>query len=255
MNRNRKYLLLGVLIISLLAFHTVIWYDLPDEEIEVTKNNNIPESKRSKEVINKTKLHLQKKLKEKSLKLGSPVFIRIFKKSKELELWIKQGKIFQLFKVYEICYYSGNLGPKLKSGDRQSPEGFYFVTPGQLNPFSSYHLSFNIGYPNKYDKYHKRTGNLIMVHGNCVSIGCFAMTDPFIEEIYTIVALALSKGQKYFRVHIFPYRMTDENMLKYKDSKWKSFWENIKKGYDYFEEKKIPPNVEIEKGKYVFTDD
>ncbi|MFQ5604064.1 MAG: murein L,D-transpeptidase family protein [bacterium] len=117
----------------------------------------------------------------------------------------------------------------------QSPEGYYFVTPKQLNPLSNFHLSFNIGYPNQYDRFHKRTGNAIMVHGNCVSIGCYAMTDPSIEEIYALADAAFRKGQKYIRVHIFPFRLTVENLAQYQNSRWFDFWQNLKQGFDYFE--------------------
>ena len=188
------------------------------------------------------------------LKLGSPVFIRVFKEEKELELFVKDSKSgkFKLFRKYTICSYSGNLGPKLKQGDRQAPEGFYYVPRSAMNPFSRYHLSFNIGYPNAFDRHHKRTGSLIMVHGNCVSIGCFAMKDGPIEEIYTIANKALKNGQKYFRVHSFPFRMTEARMKKASDSKWYSFWKNLKTGYDHFEKHKSPPNVNVKNGKYVF---
>ena len=93
-----------------------------------------------------------------------------------------------------------------------------------------------------------------MVHGSQVSIGCFAMTDPKIEEIYCLAEAALRNGQKYFRVHCFPFRMTQENMMKHRESEWASFWINLKTGYDWFEESRQPPNVEVKNKKYVFTD-
>ena len=188
--------------------------------------------------------------------LGDPIFIRIFKESNELEVWIKGGKQYSLFKTYEICSYSGELGPKQQEGDRQSPEGFYFVQSNHLNPFSSFHLSFNIGYPNNYDKAYGRTGSALMVHGSCVSIGCFAMTDPKVEEIYTLAEAALKNSQPFFRVHIFPFRMTAENMARHKHSKWIKFWENLKEGYDLFEMDRVPPDTTVKQKKYVFdTDD
>ena len=141
---------------------------------------------------------------------GAEVFLRIFKESKELEVWLRKGAEFQLFKTFPICYYSGKLGPKTKQGDEQAPEGFYFVNKGRLNPNSSYHLSFNLGYPNAYDRAYGRTGNYLMVHGNCVSVGCYAMTNAGIEEIYLIVEKSLAAGQKLFRVHAFPFRMSEK---------------------------------------------
>ncbi len=135
----------------------------------------------------------------------------------------------------------------------KAPEGFYFVTPKRLNPHSRFHLSFNLGYPNTYDLAYGRTGSALMVHGDCQSIGCFAMTDEKIEEIYTIANAALRNGQKFFRVHIFPFQMNTENMKKHEKSKWYSFWKNLKEGYDFFEQNNhVPPNVEVVNKRYVF---
>ncbi|WP_444946683.1 murein L,D-transpeptidase family protein [Microbulbifer sp. VTAC004] len=188
-----------------------------------------------------------------NLEYGAPIFIRIFKGSSTLELWMESndGK-FKLFKEYEICAYSGDLGPKEQEGDLQSPEGFYFVNAGRLNPWSQFHLSFNLGYPNKYDRLQGRTGSALMVHGDCVSIGCYAMTDTNINEIYTLATEALKGGQPFFRVHAFPFKLTDENLDKYRDHRWYEFWRNLQGGYKYFLVHGRPPNVEVEKGKYVF---
>ncbi len=183
-------------------------------------------------------------------KVGDKVFIRIFKNESLLEVWIKPDYEYVLFKRYPICKYSGYLGPKLKEGDRQSPEGFYKVTKNLLNPKSKYHLAFNLGYPNAYDKAHKRTGSYLMVHGECVSIGCYAMTNKKIEEIYTLVEGALQKGQKYVQVHAYPFYMTSENMAAYQDSKWYDFWSELKEGYDYFESEKLPPLIKVKNKHY-----
>jgi murein L,D-transpeptidase YafK len=186
--------------------------------------------------------------------LGSPIFIRIFKEEHELEVWTKTAQSFELARTYEICTYSGDLGPKLREGDLQAPEGFYFVTPGQMNPNSRYHLAFNIGYPNAFDRAHGRTGGLIMVHGDCVSIGCFAMTDASIEEIYGFADASLRRGQPFFRVHVFPFRMSAANMERHEDPRWYDFWGNLKEGYDIFERDRVPPNVNVENGRYVFDE-
>ena len=146
-------------------------------------------------------------------------------------------------------------GPKLRQGDGQSPEGFYFVTPARLNSYSKFHLSFNLGYPNAYDRAHGRTGDFLMVHGDCVSIGCYAMTDVGIEEIYTLVQSALGGGQHFIRVHSFPFPMTDENMQAYKSHKDAAFWQNIKQGWDWFETHRRPPNVKVEDRRYLFNTD
>ena len=183
-------------------------------------------------------------------KVGDDIFIRIFKKESLLEVWIKPKHEYVLFKRYPICKYSGYLGPKLKEGDKQSPEGFYKVTKRLLNPKSKYHLAFNLCYPNKYDKSHKRTGSYLMVHGECVSIGCYAMTNEKIEEIYKLVDKSLKKGQKYVQVHAYPFFMTAENMAQYQDSRWYDFWTQLKEGYDYFEAEKLPPTVKVKNKHY-----
>jgi murein L,D-transpeptidase YafK len=211
-----------------------------------------PRSDRSEAAAKRVRPQLEAALRVKGLRWGAPVFIRIFKEEKELELWIDDGKVFKHFKTWPICKYSGALGPKLKEGDGQAPEGFYFVPRSRMNPRSRFHLSFNIGYPNTYDRTHKRTGSALMVHGNCVSIGCYAMTDAGIEEIYSLCAAALMNGQRFFRVHCFPFRMTEANMKRHAKSKWLGEWKNLKKGYDRFEETKRPPNVTVSGKQYLF---
>lgn len=217
-------------------------------------NNPIPSSHRSRQAIERVKPDLETALYAIGIQWGSAVFIRIFKEEKELEMWIMKDDSFVLFKTYDICTYgTGGLGPKLKEGDRMAPEGFYFVTPAQLNPVSSFHLSFNIGYPNAYDRHHGRTGSAIMVHGSCVSIGCFAMTDLAMEEIYALSDAAFRNGQTFFRVHIFPFKMTTWNMLRYRPNQNISFWENLKEGYLFFEENgNAPPTVAVKDGLYKF---
>lgn len=185
--------------------------------------------------------------------MGQPVFMRIFKEEAELEVWMQKGERFALFKTYPICNYSGELGPKLREGDRQSPEGFYFVSKSALNPNSSYHLSFNLGYPNAYDRAKDRTGSYLMVHGDCLSIGCYAMTDAGIEEIYGLGEAALNAGQPFFRVHAFPFRMTDARMTLATEDRWYPFWRNLKQGYDAFELALLPPDVSVLDGRYVFN--
>jgi len=199
---------------------------------------------------------LEVALAAKGLHFGDPVFIRIFKEEGELELWVRDradGK-FKHFRTWPVVAMSGKLGPKLAEGDRQAPEGFYFVVPGLMNPKSRFHLSFNIGYPNAYDRAHGRTGSAIMVHGNRVSIGCFAMTDAKIEEIYTLCDAALSEGQPFFRVHVFPFRMDEERMAREAGEPWHEFWLNLKEGYDWFEENRVPPDVGAKDGRYTFRE-
>lgn len=189
-------------------------------------------------------------LAEKGLSFGSPVYVRIFKEEAELEVWMQSGARYEKLKTYPICALSGALGPKVKEGDAQSPEGFYSVTRSKMNPQSHYHLAFDIGYPNAYDRSLGRTGSLIMVHGNCVSIGCFAMTDAGIEEIYFLADAAFAKGQAAVPVHVFPFRMTAEKLERHADSAWAGFWSELKSGYDAFETTSVPPDVGFKNGHY-----
>ncbi len=218
-----------------------------DDLVRMGQESNMEEYKIENEFLTRT---LEERLVKISAKIGDPIFIRIFKEESLLEVWIRSGDLYQHLKDYKICAYSGDLGPKLKEGDRQSPEGFYKVKKYQLNPNSKFHLSFNLGYPNRYDRAHKRTGSFLMVHGNCVSIGCYAMTDEKIEEIYALLGEALNKGQKYVQVHAYPFRMTDQNLAFYMGNKWYDFWINLKEGYDYFEAEKLPPFVKVKNKQY-----
>lgn len=214
---------------------------------------DIPTSARAERSIASVELALKEELSTQGLKYGAPVFIRIFKDPGVLEVWVESDDgAFVNFKNYDICTFSGNFGPKLKQGDNQSPEGFYFVNASRLNPWSKFHLSFNLGYPNQYDRIHGRTGSALMVHGNCVSIGCYAMTDPYINEIYALTVAALKSGQPFVRVHSFPFELNPEILSKYSKNKWHPFWLNLKEGYDYFNKNRRPPNVEVLGGKYVF---
>ncbi|MBT8037512.1 MAG: murein L,D-transpeptidase [Verrucomicrobiae bacterium] len=195
---------------------------------------------------------MSQELDAKGLTLGSPVFLRIFKESRQLELWMLHpaSEKYRHFKTWDIAAMSGQLGPKLAEGDFQAPEGFYYVGPSAMKPDSRYHLAFNIGYPNQYDREHNRTGSFIMVHGSRFSVGCFAMTDPGIEEIYTLCSLALTNGQPYFRVHIFPFPMTPERMQQATGHRWHNFWLNLKQGYDWFESHGAPPNASVKEKRY-----
>ena len=155
------------------------------------------------------------------------------------------------FKTYPICNWSGQLGPKLREGDRQSPEGFYTITREQMNPNSKYHLAFNLGYPNPFDKSNRRTGDALMVHGGCGSAGCYAMTDALMEELYALVREAFIGGQDVVHVHAFPFRMTAANMARHAKSEWRGFWRTLKEGYDYFELTRQVPTVAVCNRRYV----
>jgi murein L,D-transpeptidase YafK len=212
-----------------------------------------PSEKRDKAAAARVLPELKKALEEKGLRAGAPVFIRIFKKERQLELWVrKDDGTYALFRTYPVVAMSGELGPKLAEGDNQAPEGFYHVPPAAMKPDSTFHLAFNLGYPNAYDRAHGRTGSFLMVHGNEVSIGCFAMTNEKIEEIYTLCDLALKNGQPFFRVHAFPFRLTDKRIADIAGNKWEDFWKNLKEGYDFFEREKKPPEVTVSGRRYVF---
>jgi murein L,D-transpeptidase YafK len=191
-------------------------------------------------------------------KKGQQVYVRTFKKEGVLELWLKRAdNNYALYKSYPVCKWSGQLGPKTRQSDYQSPEGFYSVSARQLNPNSHYHLAFDLGYPNAYDRRQGSTGSAVMVHGDCKSVGCFAMTNDGIDEIYGIVEAALRNGQHEVPVHIFPFRMTDEAIVRESSPKqfmaflatanepprrdWSAFWRNLKEGYDMFERGHVPP--------------
>jgi murein L,D-transpeptidase YafK len=187
------------------------------------------------------------------LELGAPVYVRIFKLEAQMEVWLgKPDGTYQLFRSYDICNYSGDLGPKIKEGDKQAPEGYYVVTSKMMNPNSKYHLSFNIGFPNKFDRAHGRTGSALMVHGGCLSKGCYAITDEAIEELYILAREAFNRGQRNFPLHAYPFQLTKQNLALHKDSQWRGFWANLKVGYDMFEKTRIPPIAAVSGKKYVF---
>ena len=184
---------------------------------------------------------------------GAPMMIRIFKQSSELEVWKEtRGGAYRLVKTFTICTWSGELGPKFAEGDRQAPEGFYTVTPGQMNPKSGLYLSFNLGFPNKFDRVHGRTGSNLMVHGDCSSAGCFAITDDGIKEVYALARETFAAGNPSVQVQIFPFRMTDANLGAQSASPHFAFWTNLKEGYDLFEATKQPPSWDVCEKRYVF---
>lgn len=203
--------------------------------------------------------NLKSELQKKGIKENFELFMRVFKEDKIVEVWLKSSgeKEFKLFKTYAICASSGELGPKRKQGDGQVPEGFYTVAV--FNPYSSYHLSMGINYPNASDKI-IGTGNLggdIMIHGSCVTIGCMPLTDNYIKEVYVLCVEARNNGQKAIPVHIFPTKMDEKGMIFLSETNPKQldFWKNLQPGYNYFEQKKQLPKITVDKkGKYVFPE-
>src|SRR6266516_944090 len=192
-------------------------------------------------------------LERKHMPKESPVLVRLFKEEAEFELWKQDdGGRFALLATYPICRWSGELGPKVKQGDRQAPEGFYTITPAQLNPNSHYYLSFDIGYPNAFDRAHGRTGSNLMVHGDCSSAGCYAMTDEQIGEIYALARESFFGGQRSFQVQAYPFRMTPVNMAKHRNNPNLPFWKMLKEGNDHFEVMRLEPKVDVCEKRYVF---
>jgi murein L,D-transpeptidase YafK len=184
----------------------------------------------------------------------APMLIRAYKKEAEFEIWKMngEGKYVHL-KTFPMCRWSGQLGPKTREGDRQVPEGFYSITPAQMNPNSAYYLSFNVGYPNQLDRALGHSGGTIMVHGACSSAGCFSMTDGQIAEIYAIARSAFNGGQRAIQMQSYPFRMTAENLAKHRLDPNIGFWKNLKEGNDHFEVTRQEPQVAFCGRRYVFN--
>jgi murein L,D-transpeptidase YafK len=190
---------------------------------------------------------------QKNMSKESAILVRIFKEESELEVW-KEDRTghFARLKTYPICRWSGELGPKIKQGDRQAPEGYYTITPGLMNPNSNYYLAINTGFPNAYDRANGRTGAFLMIHGDCSSSGCYAMTDEQIAEIYALARESFFGGQKSFQIQAYPFRMTPANMAKHRNSPHMAFWRMLKQGYDHFEVTRLQPKVDVCEKRYVF---
>jgi len=231
----RRLLGVGVVAVALSGCQDVL------ESVENKAEYPLP-----KRLVNKMKAHDQR--------VRSPIMMRIYKQEGVLEVWkANSNGEYSLVKEYEICRWSGELGPKFKEGDRQAPEGFYHIRPHQMNPRSSYYLSFNMGFPNNFDRAHDRTGSNLMVHGACSSAGCYSMTDEQVLEIYAFAREAFRGGQRAFQVQAFPFRMTAENMAAHRDNEHFEFWQMLKIGYDHFELTKRPPKIDVCNHRYVFN--
>jgi murein L,D-transpeptidase YafK len=191
------------------------------------------------------------RLAEQGLAEGAPIMLRLFKAESELELWMRKGNAFVLQGTYPICHWTGTLGPKLREGDKQSPEGFYAIGSRQMRHLGRWREAFNLGFPNLHDKRLGRTGSYILIHGGCSSTGCYAMTEKAQKVIHRLAASALRGRQEYFQVHIFPFRMTDANMAAHAESPWVDFWRDLKAGYDAFEETRLPPRIGVCRQRYV----
>jgi murein L,D-transpeptidase YafK len=227
----KRYLIFIPLVITLLAkSHTVT-------KAINQHTNKVPSTIRSKTAVKNQLDSLKNEFKSKGFSWGEAVFFRIIKNTYDFEVWIKKGATYELFTTYKICTYSGGLGTKKKQGDNKSPEGLYTIYANQMNPNSDYHLAFNIGYPNNYERKKGYTGSAIMIHGSCVSIGCYAMTNPIIEKIWTIMDAAYTKGQEKIQLHIFPFKLSNANLEKeeYKVHEDYNFWKELQEPFNKFE--------------------
>lgn len=211
---------------------------------------NSPMSKASKTLSPQTLALIQ----QKDMTKSSPIVVRIFKEESELEVWKETNSgDYELLKTYPICRWSGELGPKVREGDRQAPEGFYTITPGQMNANSSYYLAFDLGFPNAYDRAWGRSGSNLMVHGDCSSRGCYAMTDEQVQEIFALGRESFYGGQRSFQVQAYPFRMTTDNLVRHRNNPHLAFWKMLKEGSDVFELTKAPPKVDYCGKRYVFN--
>ncbi len=185
---------------------------------------------------------------------AAPLVLRSYKKEAEIEVWKQNGDgRFVYVKTFPICRWSGQLGPKHHAGDRQTPEGFYPVAPRQMNPNSHYYLSFDTGFPNAYDRAHGASGSAVMVHGTCSSMGCFAMTDRAVGEIYAIARDALHGGQPAFQLQAYPFHMSARNMALYRNDPNIDFWRQLKEGSDRFESTGELLQTGVNGGRYSFA--
>jgi murein L,D-transpeptidase YafK len=209
---------------------------------------------RSGKAMKELSPEMKAELTQRNMPIESPILVRLFKQEAELEVW-KQDAAgrYELLKTYPICRWSGELGPKIKEGDRQAPEGFYNITPASMNPNSQFYLSINTGYPNAFDRSHQRTGAALMIHGDCSSRGCYAMTDDQISEIYALGRESFFGGQRSLQLQAYPFRMTPANFAKHRNNPNIAFWKMLKEGNDHFEITHQEPKVEVCDRRYVFN--
>lgn len=252
--RNRKFIAFATFTAAgLITFIlcTLIFFDIQTDSL---RSKNTGESAIKNPTLAATVNNSKKNNQNKPPEAGDKIYLRLFKQEGILEMWYQHHhQQYQLYKTWKICTFSGGLGPKKAEGDGKSPEGFYSTQKNLLNPNSNYHLSFNIGYPNAYDRANGYTGSYIMIHGKCVSIGCYAMSDIGIEQIYSLVSQALDSGQQKIPIHIFPFKMNQANMKKHQYSKHYPFWLELKPAYDLFESQRRLPAIKVHKQHYLIN--
>jgi len=251
--RIAVYVAFGLLV----SFYTSITFAQDDS---LTFRNAQFASSRVSESWKKFNDTLSKEFRKKNIAYPpKDIYLRAFKSQNELELWARNNASseYKLVKTYRVCAISGSLGPKRMRGDRQVPEGYYFIE--DFNNKSDYYLSLQLNYPNFSDQAlgNPETGNDIYIHGGCVTVGCLPMTDPGIQEIFTVCLNARLNGETYIPVHIFPTRLTKTGIAYLKreygnDASKQQLWEQLKTGYEYFEKyHKLLPVMYTPDGKYV----
>ncbi|MEO0617988.1 MAG: murein L,D-transpeptidase family protein [Pseudomonadota bacterium] len=196
---------------------------------------------------------LRKQMQAGGFTWGAPVHVRIFKAENTLEIWMARNDRFARFKSLKICKWSGKLGPKFREGDEQSPEGVYAITRKHLLSRTKNHRAISLDFPNAYDRRHSRTGTYLQIHGGCGSVGCYAMTDRGIEEIYRLLDAALDGGQPRIMAHIFPFRMTEKNLTRRKTHPSHSEWAMLQPIYAAFERTRTVPAVRVCGRRYVLN--
>ncbi|MBY6203275.1 L,D-transpeptidase family protein [Halomonas denitrificans] len=194
--------------------------------------------------------YLRAQLGRAGFRLGDRTHLRIYKESRELEVHLLRDGSFDHFRTFRICAISGSLGPKLREGDLQAPEGVYRITRDRMHPTSDFHLAFNLGFPNPRDRALGATGSNIMIHGGCASNGCFAMTDYYMEQLWVLVEAALDAGQYAVEVHVFPFRMSEENLSRHAESPHRAFWSTLVPLERYFRRTGHPPLIDLDGPEY-----
>jgi len=197
---------------------------------------------------------LSEKFKQKGLLLGAPVFLRIYKSTSEIELWVQQGPRFVLAQTYGICRWSGLIGPKMTEGDRQSPEGLYHITAQGLIANLRWHRAMRLNYPNSYDVTNGRTGSGILIHGKCHSVGCFAIEDGNVEEVYEAVDAAFKAGQARIPVLSLPFRFGKLAEESSTPAELGEFWTDLRHADLMFNRDRIPPAALLCNSRYYFVD-
>jgi murein L,D-transpeptidase YafK len=220
----------------------------------VRTDRGVPVSARSVGAWHAQAGWLANRLAARGLKLGDRLHLRVFKRSRELDVYLERDGRFVRYRTFPICNVSGTLGPKRFEGDLQAPEGFYSVRPERFHPGSDFHLAFNLGYPNAFDRALGRTGSNIMIHGGCASTGCFAISDYYMEQLWVLAEAAVRAGQRSIGVEIYPFRMTERNLSAHAGMRWIEFWRSLKPAHDHFVRTGRPAAIRIGRDGYRLAD-